>query len=468
MVGIGLVATALRLAGCLDGLWLDEIWSWAIARQLEGPIDLFRNHAVDNNHPLNTLMLWALGDLTAWQIYRLPVAVFGIAAVYLGWLWAKPRGKLAQIATAVTLAVAYPLVLYGSEARGYGYAVGFAMLLLVAGDGRASRSWIWACAYAAAAVLGILSHFTFVPLLLASAVWLALEMGFRAARWTRWSAMHAIPCAFLLLYTWGFAARMEYGGGPRFDAVGLYLDTVGLLVYPLSPSWLAAFGLPLMLATGLIGLARRRDPRAVLFALGMTLPVAAAAFQVIRSSTEAPPPLFPRYFLLGLLLALLLLSEWWAAAMAHGRGARRAVIGLVGGGFLAVNLFADVRQIQVGRTNWPAAAYLIDRLTPPGAPITLAGDHDFRTSLEAGFYMRWVGRDLEYITLDRLNATDGDGWPTWLILHHAPGSPEPPATLGAGAARYGVVARFAGYGPSGAGLAVLRRADAPATVPTAP
>lgn len=455
MVAIGLVAAALRLASCLDGFWLDEIWSWSIARQVASPLEVFTRHPIDNNHPLNTLVLWALGDLLAWPIYRLPVAFCGIAAVYLGWLWAKPRGKLAQVSTAVALAVAYPMVLYGSEARGYGYAACFGMALLVAGDDRAARSRWWLIGYNVAAVLGVLAHLTFVPLLAASAAWTGLRLLWRERRWGTWIGMHAIPAVFLGVFWFGFARHIEIGGGPQVDAWELLRQTTRLLAYPLGPDGAVAILLLALVAFAMVGLFRRRDDRTALFALGLLLPVLAAAWQVVRAGEAGPPPLFSRYFLLPVMLAVLLLAEQWAHEAARSRGVRFASAVITGVLFLGLNVWADVRQIQIGRVGWPAAIDLINRATPPGQPISLAGDHDFRTQVEASFYARRVGRPLRYVSLDRQAEQD---LPEWIVVHERERDPAPLQSLGRGALRYEAVGRFPGYGPSGTGLVLYRRA----------
>ena len=50
-------AAALRLAGARSGgLWLDEIWSVQLAQDLSSPFAVLRI-GLDNNHPLNTLVL---------------------------------------------------------------------------------------------------------------------------------------------------------------------------------------------------------------------------------------------------------------------------------------------------------------------------------------------------------------------------------------------------------------------------
>ena len=60
-----LAASALRVAGIYDDFWLDEIWSWRMAGDLASPWLVFTHPSAryDNNHPLNTMLMWAQGCL---------------------------------------------------------------------------------------------------------------------------------------------------------------------------------------------------------------------------------------------------------------------------------------------------------------------------------------------------------------------------------------------------------------------
>ncbi len=183
-LAILLGVAALLRASCSRGeLWLDEIWTWEISHKLTWPGGLFYQLQEENNHYLNTLMVWCLRDHTG-MWYRLPAISCGIAAVGMAWRLgladskfgtSTGRGGNLQLAVlcplspphpdplppsgvgseshiecggegAVTAsdrqsantltswlaggltATSYLMVHYSSEARGYAYAVFFAAL----------------------------------------------------------------------------------------------------------------------------------------------------------------------------------------------------------------------------------------------------------------------------------------------------------------------------------------------------
>ena len=81
------LAVVLRFWASLDNFWLDEIWSWMMARQLKSPLEVVTRLHHDNNHHLNTLVLYAFGPNAPLYLYRLPAVLAGSGAVLLcGWV----------------------------------------------------------------------------------------------------------------------------------------------------------------------------------------------------------------------------------------------------------------------------------------------------------------------------------------------------------------------------------------------
>src|SRR3989442_8425256 len=77
-------AYALRLFAARDEFWVDEIISWRFARSPQASVlgILFGIHS-DNNHHLNTLWMYLIGDRWQWMWYRVPAVLFGAGAVAL-------------------------------------------------------------------------------------------------------------------------------------------------------------------------------------------------------------------------------------------------------------------------------------------------------------------------------------------------------------------------------------------------
>ena len=108
----------LRLALIFNDFWLDEIWSLKFAEGLHSPMDAFTQIHHDNNHWLNTLFMYLLGDQTEWFLYRLLALFLGIASIGLAGLIASRRGRLESLVAVILFTFSYLQTLYSTEARG--------------------------------------------------------------------------------------------------------------------------------------------------------------------------------------------------------------------------------------------------------------------------------------------------------------------------------------------------------------
>jgi len=85
----GLVAAAvalgavLRAIPCWNDFWLDEIWTYFSVQSLTSPLAVFSAIHHSNNHHLNTLIFYWIGDTPHWAAYRIPSLVSGTATVAL-------------------------------------------------------------------------------------------------------------------------------------------------------------------------------------------------------------------------------------------------------------------------------------------------------------------------------------------------------------------------------------------------
>jgi len=178
ITAIVLGAAAIRVPGIFTDFWLDEIWSLNIAKAIDSPMDVLLSSAarIDNNHPLNTWYLNALGDVRQWWIYRLPALSCGIGSVIVAVHAMWRRGSVAAIVAAALVAFSFPLVFYSSEARGYSPAVFFALLAFDAMLHYVDRpGWLSAIVFNMACILGFLAHLTFVHFYLAALYWTLLR-----------------------------------------------------------------------------------------------------------------------------------------------------------------------------------------------------------------------------------------------------------------------------------------------------
>ena len=232
---VGVVALGVRFYSARGDLWLDEIWSVEIARGCRSIADVFAQR-VDNNHLLNTLWVLLVGPDAPGLLLRAPAVLLGTGGAVCGALLARAYGRGEMIAAGVLLAVSYPLVLYGSEARGYGPAIGSALVAAwCAGryfDATASRGRLaWGIGYAGACVAGLLAHATFLPTMAALLAYsIALSVGTPRERFGRVLLLTAVPAAAALLLAGGFYANLEIGGGDVLPLRDVLQQTAVLLI----------------------------------------------------------------------------------------------------------------------------------------------------------------------------------------------------------------------------------------------
>ncbi len=84
-VVIIVLSTAVRLPGCFSGFWLDERLTYFIAEGADSPVDIFTRVLYDNNHHLNTLILYFIGANEHWVFYRIHSLLSGVGKVVLAW-----------------------------------------------------------------------------------------------------------------------------------------------------------------------------------------------------------------------------------------------------------------------------------------------------------------------------------------------------------------------------------------------
>src|SRR5262245_14211736 len=99
---VALAAAALRVRGLFSDLWLDELWS------LDGPAaarlwwDVVLRFNLDNNHHLNTLYLFMIGDGASAVQYRMLAFICGVLSVLVAMAIAGRHGRTAAVVAAVT------------------------------------------------------------------------------------------------------------------------------------------------------------------------------------------------------------------------------------------------------------------------------------------------------------------------------------------------------------------------------
>ncbi len=382
---IGLSA-AIRGAAMFNDLWLDELWTLRNLAELKSPTGIFTQFLNDNNHPLASLWMYLVRPTAHDWLFRLPSWLAGIAAVWLAAEIARlqfrrlrpaasaAESEAAALITAALVASAYLLTVYFSEARGYGPAVAFALLALLAllrdPDG---TTWRWTITYWLVCAFGLLAHATMVHVLAGGAAWsLVRVIGVenKTSAWLRAVRWHAVPVGGAALYYFAFLRHLSIGGGPETTALAVLGEAVGFtLGLPTSTIVVALtiFGL----VAGLAWMGKRSRELAALYgAMVFVAPLATIALS--RFSL-----LFPRYLIVACVGALLIAGLFIAVAWTSGRAGRIAAVGLSAVIVIGSSL-PTLELLRHGRGNFRAVLRYLAAHTPT-PEISVCSDQDNRT-----------------------------------------------------------------------------------------
>ena len=457
------VGIALRIAAAGGSLGLDEAWSLQLAATLPTIGDAFWGLPHDNNHPLNTAAMVALGpDRPVWM-YRIHALAFGgltILAVARALAW---RGRVTAAIGAVLAAVTLPFVDFGSEARGY---AGLVLASVVAIDGwrramdvagadvadRPGRRGRWGLAVAAG--LGAFCHLAMIVTVAVLIAATLMQVGLRSRRIgpplraaTRLFAPTALalgPAGVAL------AVAIRRGGGFQIGDVDPFTPaklvtglgdmvalTLGVPASPVSPV-LALVVLACLAAAVRRGLLEPPMPA-----------LCAAAFLVLPAALWAagiPNVGYARYYAVCAIVLVLVLAEivgrLWTAG---GLGRIWAAAGL--GAVLVASLASDLEAIRVGRSPVPGT---LAAMQGSGAPIYATG-HPRMTALLFGTRSR-----------ARLATGSCEVAPEWFIaVGVLDRRPDGTVTQGDGICRQGyrVATSFASNPLSGTQWTLYRRAS---------
>jgi hypothetical protein len=368
IVVIVAIGVLLRVRALFTEFWLDEIWSLRIAQEVHSWIEIFTRVHHDNNHPLNTLFLYLLGDQPNWIWYRTLSFVCGLALIAL--LIRAARNESERIAITIFASLSLPMIVYATEARGYAPAA----MLCVAAYVYREKQWLSAIAI----TLAMLAHLTaaFVFVALAASVWVPLPQRHR----DRWgSARHngiayIMPLGVAAWLTVSFA-HVIIGGGPASSKLAISIEAAS--------SILGGSGVLVALLAIIIlifEIAKREDKLFFVLALFVVPAIAIVGAGDYVSA---------RYLFVCIPFALLLLASFVSRNP-------KAGVAIVIVWILATSLQL-MPFLRFGRGTYIEAMRFM-------APAVVSGDNDFRNGTMIAFYSRYV-KGIRY-------ASDGD----WYLI----------------------------------------------------
>ena len=412
---ICVLAGLLRWWGALGDFWLDEIWSLRHARAVNSPLEILTAIHHDNNHMLNTLYMYLLGERAYWPAYRVLALASGTLSVMVAGLIALRYSRLEAVTATLLVGCSYLLVVYSSEARGYGPAVFFALLgyqLM----GRFLRRKTWAASgwFCLVTVGGFLSHLTFVHFYCAVLVWSIYEL-LREGRGLKHTLVqglrcHALPVLLFALLYYLDIRHINVAGGPKYSLTAVLSESVALALG--SPAagplaLIANLAAVLLLAAGLFLLWRGGAGRWVFFAV-VLLVSPALLLGLLR-----PEFLYVRYFLVCVPFFLLLLAHLLARCWRQ-RAVGKALYLLVVLAVCCGNGWHIARFLQDGRGHYLAALEYLAEHTE-GPVIEIGGDNEFRNRTLLDFYAAYLpaGKQVRYYPPEEWTKPG----PQWHIIH---------------------------------------------------
>jgi hypothetical protein len=434
------VGAALRVRGVLTDFWLDEVWSLFAAVDLASPIEILTRLHDDNNHPLNSLWMYGLGERQGWYVYRFPALVAGIATIAAAWLAARRTGAMAGVLAAVLVATSYPMVLYASEARGYAPMLLCGIVALVAApavtEARTSRRRAAAAAtVVVASIGGMLSHLLFFHWyagIAAASVVAGRRSPDRRDSGLVLATHGAVVVAAGLLWL-VFARHLPAPRGPVHAYLDVTIDAVSLAFGgPARAEGGPAAAIAATVALGAIALAaaeiarslRERDPAWIAPAVACFL---APALTLLAMRPEV---VFVRYFLVAI-VGLYLLAARYLARLAVGGALARVTLAVLLAAFLAGQVRHLMRFHEHGRGGYVAAIRHVAAASG-GASVTVSSDHAFRNGKLVEFYAARVpGARVTHVVYRGSGSAPG-----WWLVHRFDGQPAPPPILRFGPARY--------------------------------
>jgi hypothetical protein len=454
-----LVAGFLRLLGAQGELCLDEIWTLNLLAPIDSVQGVLFDISHDNNHFMTSLYLYAVGLDAAPLLQRGLSILLGTATVAIAGIVASRNGRAAALAAMLLFAISYPLVHYGSEARGYSGWIFFSLLALACLQRQLERDdWGSRICMAFAVGLGFLAHLDMALTSLALGTWCLWVLWQRSGSFLKatvtslWIFMPAMLAAGLVMACWviGWERHdVTLGGKFPFSIAGFIEGYGGLFRWlagvpvALSPwiflaSAIAAFLIACRFWRG------RADHATSLYFVGILF------LPGLLLAARLPNTEFPRHFLFCGAIFLLFLADLFGRAWERG-GVRRSLAAGILAALVVGNLICCSLFFAYGRGHYVEAVAEMGR----SGPIRYTGTEEFRTSMLVEFFSRRAGLDARYVKpQDRCRTP-----PDWLLVENPAPPPPRESTLGAPdcALRFVQQDRFPAWGLSGATWVLFRR-----------
>jgi hypothetical protein len=427
VVGLALAAIGVRLAAMRGDLVLDEIWTLLIIMTRLDSIwkIFFFNH--DNNHILNTLVVYGLGPSVPPLAYRVPATLASCLALWFGYRVGRRNGAVAGFLVLFLLGLSHIFILYGTEARGYAYLTCATLAAWWALDAFLDQPQEWNVAlFALCVILGFLSQLPFAFAYAGFGVYSILRLARHPRGWRLAVVLHFVPVLTCVAIYFTFVRDMIAGGGEKFPVGRVLVAALSLPAGGPETGTAAVFAASVAAIVFVIALANEFSIDRLRGALYATAVALAPAGVILISRYQF---VYPRHFLVPAIFCYIAVANLLARWIAAGGAGRAIAVGLLAA-FGCCNLVPVMRLLAQGRAQYSAAVrWMAEQTTGP--EVVVASDFDFRNATVAAFYATqnadvYEGRGKQFVYVRKEDF--GRRGAEWYLQHNFAGDPAPAAT----------------------------------------
>jgi hypothetical protein len=420
LVGLGALLIILSARGTL---WFDELLSLQWARSAENPWQIWEVFRHDNNHPLNSLWLWLVGEDRFPLIYRLLSMVSGVCTLVLIWMAARRLAKTFAWVPLLLASTSFPLVLYASEARGYAPALACLLGAWLVVSTRTESGLAWRVPLFWLLCLGAMfSHGTSLVILAALGVYFLVDRQTKGGHWLQTFGgavvWFGVPLVAAALYWFFFLRVMIIAGGPEYTLPTVLAHLFGYaLGAPGAGHWVFALVGLLVLVAVLI-FARFPDVATRVFFAGAVLIF--PALSLVATDTTY---LYFRYFLVSLPFVYLLSAPLAARMDLWPRGWRILAATVLGAVVLG-QLPRLVQLISVGRGDYVTALRVI--VEDCSLDKTIVANNEMQVGFVLGYGKKLHSELAPLVLVPQARAAEQPTeWIVYVTQDDPPASPEP-------------------------------------------
>lgn len=445
LIFLGVVYSLMLILCARGDLWLDEIWSFNWIPHFDGISGLLAL-AHDNNHPLNTIWMKWIGPAAPALAIRGLAVLSGLGSFLILVKLAARLDRDVVIPAGILFCFSYPLILYFSEARGYGPA----LFLSLFSTYLAITFWhrpVVAPAFWVSCFLAVFAHATAVMVVGPVILWLGVRfIGVRRSRrsyYLEYLLWVLPPASFIALFYLQFLRKMEIGGGPQYGLLAVLGNlsgyAIGLPAMLPAAIWALAIFCGIICA-GIYFLPERNVPQARILFLSILVIAPIAVLLISR-----PQVIYFRYFAVILPFFYLVAGSLVSLLVKFGKWGRIGT-GLVLGLYVILQIPAISGLATHARGGYREAIRLM--CAGPEVTVTVGSDHDFRNKTLINFFRKNTAE------FERIRYVDQTNWersaPDWILLHtQTCPPPEPERAITAAGGEYRFIRLFPFSGVSG-------------------